>query len=128
MTLLLEICSVHQIWTIVWLMKHQKETISMYRKFKFIELRPKICSVGQLWTIVWQVVNEHIEKFTKSKTLWPEICSLGQFWTTLCLMKNQESISTYGKFKFMDSSARHIFNSQIWTTVWPMYYLKESCL
>ena len=35
------------------LVKHQKESMSLYRKFKFKTLRAAICSVGQLWTNVW---------------------------------------------------------------------------
>jgi len=37
-TLWPEICQVGQIWTTVWLKKHQEESVSIYGKFKFNDL------------------------------------------------------------------------------------------
>ena len=90
-TLWPEISSKGQIWTSIWLMKHQKESMSMYRKPKFEDSLARNTFLGSkmdfcMADLTSGGVNDYIWKGQVSSTPWPEICSVGQLWTIILSM------------------------------------------
>jgi len=120
-TLWPEICSKGQICTTLWLMKHQNELMSMYRKFKMEDFFDLLwpyhlkffqhCKYGLLpWWCEIRRSQWVCKESSILRTLWPEICSLGQICTTVWLMKHQnESRSMHRKFKIDDTLAQNMF-------------------
>ena len=109
-----EICSVGQIWTSIWMMWHQKASVSICKMFniKYYLFRKMFCQPNVDHSLYWSNFRWSQWICIESSLLRTnllEICLLGQICNTLWLTYHQkESIVIYKKFKIEYSFTRNM--------------------